>query len=54
LTAAGAETGANLVFHFGGDTYVYVDQGTAGLDDGDHLVKLVGIYDLDLLVGVVG
>jgi hypothetical protein len=54
LTAAGAETGANLVFHFGGDTYVYVDQGTAGLDDGDLLVKLVGTYDLDLLVGVVG
>jgi hypothetical protein len=33
---------------------VYVDQGTAGLDGGDLLVKLVGTSDLDLLVGVVG
>jgi hypothetical protein len=59
LTEAGASANNNLVFHFGGDTYVYVDKtsGTvngitsvAGLDDGDHLVKLVGIHDLDLLI----
>jgi len=50
LTAAGAATGARLVFQFGGDTYVYVDAGAAGLDDGDTLVKLTGNYDLDLLI----
>jgi hypothetical protein len=50
LTAAGADAGARLVFQFGGDTYVYVDAGVAGLDDNDQLVKLTGNYDLDLLI----
>ncbi len=54
LTEAGALTGtssANLVFAFGGDTYVYVDTTTAaGLDDADVLVKLTGAVDLDLLI----
>ena len=47
LTEAGnSAVGANLVFHFGGDTYVYSDVG-AGLDDSDILVKLTGTLDLD-------
>jgi hypothetical protein len=47
LTEAGnSAVGANLVFHFGGDTYVYSDVG-AGLDDTDILVKLTGTLDLD-------
>ena len=50
LTEAGAAAGANLVFAFGGDTYVYIDNGTAGLDDADGLVKLTGLVDLDLLI----
>jgi hypothetical protein len=50
LTEAGAATGANLVFAFGGDTYVYIDNGTAGLNDTDGLVKLTGAIDLDLLI----
>lgn len=52
LTQAGASTvGNNLVFAFGGDTYVYVDAGTAaGLDDGDTVVKLTGTLNLDLLI----
>lgn len=61
LTDAGAETDANLVFNFGGDTYVYSDRGSvqgytavAGFDDGDYVVRLVGNYDVDLLIGVVG
>jgi hypothetical protein len=53
LTDAGANGGAYNVFAFGGDTYVYIDQGTAGLDDADLLVKLVGTYDLDLLISAV-
>lgn len=42
----------NLVFQFGGDTYVFVDAGTdAGLiDAGDTVVKLTGLVDLDVLV----
>lgn len=53
LTEAGAAVGANLVFAFGGDTYVYVDNlvgGVGGLDDTDVLVKLTGAIDLDLLI----
>ena len=58
LTDAGAASGANLLFVFGGDTYAYVDlasggSSVAGLDDGDLLVKLVGTYDLDLLISAV-
>jgi hypothetical protein len=55
LTEAGAHTVTNvaadfLVFHFGGDTYVYNDTGAAGLDDADGLVKMTGLLDLDLLI----
>jgi S-layer protein len=53
LTEAGAAAGANLVFHFGGDTYVYSDKlvgGLGGLDDTDILVKLTGTLDLDQMI----
>jgi len=53
LTEAGASGTADLLFQFGGDTYVYKDKGTAGLTDDDILVKLVGTYDLDLLISAV-
>lgn len=54
LTEAGAATAGgaptdNLVFHFGGDTYAYVDTGADGLTDNDILVKLTGTLDLDQL-----
>lgn len=45
--AVGGVATDNLVFHFGGDTYVYVDTGTDGLTDNDILVKLTGTLDLD-------
>jgi hypothetical protein len=54
LTAAGANTTANLIFHFGGDTYIYIDDATAGLSDLDTVIKIVGTQDIDLLIGVVG
>jgi hypothetical protein len=65
LTEAGAAVDANddatdnLVFQFGGDTYVYQDidvagDGTAGLSDDDVLIKLTGTLDLDQLISVVG
>jgi hypothetical protein len=41
----------NVVFHFGGDTYVYQDTGVEGLTDNDFLVRLTGLQNLDLLVG---
>lgn len=54
----------NVVFHFGGDTYVYQDRGVVGgvagsaegLTDDDFLVRLSGLQNLDLLIGgsVVG
>ena len=47
---AGAVAMDNVVFHFGGDTYVYVDTGTDGLTDNDILVKLTGTLDLDQLI----
>jgi len=56
LTEAGAAATAggvatdNLVFHFGGDTYVYVDTGANGLTDNDVLVKLTGTLDLDQMI----
>ena len=42
-----------VVFNFGGDTYVYVDNvqnGVGGLSDNDTLVKLSGTLNLDLLL----
>lgn len=51
LVNAAASTSNELVFQYGGDTYVYVDAGTAGaLDNADLLVKLTGAINLDLLV----
>lgn len=45
----------NVVFNFGGNTYVYVDTGANGLTDSDQLVVLTGTLNLDLLLqsGVV-
>lgn len=40
----------SVVFHFGGNTYVYVDNGAAGLSDNDALVALSGTLNLDLLI----
>ena len=48
--AVGGVAKDNLVFHFGGDTYVYVDTGTDGLTDNDILVKLTGTLDLDQMI----
>ena len=51
LKAADGTTNVqNVVFHFGGNTYVYSDQGTEGLTDGDFLVALSGTLNLDLLI----
>jgi len=40
----------DVVFNFGGDTYVYRDLNTAGLDDTDVLIKMSGTLNLDLLL----
>lgn len=57
--AAAATAGNNLVFQYGGDTYVYVDNAAAAAGEtntvgtfgnGDLVVKLTGTIDLDLLV----
>ena len=47
-----ADLAANqVVFQFAGNTYLYVDGGTAGtLDSSDTVIKLTGAIDLDLLV----
>jgi len=51
LKAADGTTNVeNVVFHFGGNTYVYVDTGTNGLSDNDKLVILSGTLNLDLLI----
>lgn len=51
LKDAAASADNNLVFAFGGDTYVFVDAGTAGLiDAADTVVKLTGTVNLDLLI----
>jgi hypothetical protein len=60
LQAANLKGGANgttdidkVVFHFGGNTYVYVDNlvnNLGGLDDTDQLVQLSGTLNLDLLL----
>ena len=54
LTEAGASATDNLVFHFGGDTYIYGDDATDGLGDADVLIKLTGTLDLDQLITVIG
>ena len=55
LQAAGFKNAAgtdveNIVFHFGGDTYVYQDVGANGLTDTDALVRMTGTLNLDLLL----
>lgn len=50
---AAASTNQNVVFSFGGDTYVFIDTVNAAgnvLDAGDTLVKLTGAVNLDNLV----
>ncbi len=48
---AASTTADNVVFAFGGNTYIYVDDGVDDLvTDSDVLVKLTGTVDLDLLV----
>jgi hypothetical protein len=48
---AAAHNAPNLVFTFGGDTYVFQDVGTLGhIDYADVLVKLTGTVNLDALV----
>lgn len=51
LKEAAASADDSLVFHLGGDTYIYQDSVNTGLlDAGDTVVKLVGAIDLDLLL----
>ena len=55
LTAAGnhkvSGTDSELVvFQNGGNTYIYRDIGTNGLDDDDLVIELVGLVDLTLLI----
>lgn len=47
---AASTTADNVVFAFGGNTYIYVDEGDDLVTDTDVLVKLTGTVDLDLLV----
>jgi hypothetical protein len=59
LTNVGLLAAANVVFQFGGDTYVYSDINTgtgvsvAGLDAGDIVIKLTGLIDSSLLASVI-
>ncbi len=51
LKDAAASTSDNLVFAFGGDTYVFRDAGTLGsIDAADTVVKIVGTVSLDALI----
>ena len=55
LTASGSHTVAtvaaeNVVFQNGGNTYIYRDIGSNGLDDDDVVIELVGLVDLTLLI----
>lgn len=54
LTELGASTTAdNVVFQYGGDTYIYSDVGANGLTDNDVVIKLTGAIDLDMLVAAL-
>lgn len=54
LVDIGASTTAdNVVFQYGGDTYIYSDVGANGLTDNDVLIKLTGNIDLDMLVAAL-
>jgi len=51
LTQVAALASDNVVFQYGGDTYLFVDATGAGvLDSSDTVVKLTGLIDLDGLV----
>jgi len=51
IDLAASATKNEVVFAFGGDTYIYADNGTEAnfVDDADMLVKVTGLVDLDLL-----
>lgn len=53
LLAVGTSADANLLFQFGGNTYVYIDKNIAGATTDDVLIKLTGTLNLDLLADVV-
>jgi len=49
--AAASALGNDLVFHMGGNTYVYQDKGTDSIvDANDTVVQVVGQVNLDLLI----
>ncbi|HQS62960.1 MAG TPA: hypothetical protein PKV65_06220 [Acidovorax defluvii] len=52
IDLAASSSKNEVVFTFGGDTYIYADNGTDAnfVDDVDVLVKVTGTADLDLLV----
>ncbi|MGF6275041.1 hypothetical protein ABIB38_003438 [Massilia sp. UYP11] len=50
LTELGAAAADNVVFQYGGDTYIYSDVGANGLTNNDVVIKLTGTIDLDMLV----
>jgi hypothetical protein len=55
FTTTGNVARNTVVFSFGGDTYVYQDQGTANaVDAADIVVKLTGTMDLDVLILSLG
>ena len=45
-SAIGTASAKAAVFHFDGNTYVFNDAGTAGVDVGDSLVQLAGVQTL--------
>jgi hypothetical protein len=55
LTQVAASADDQVIFQFGGDTYIFVDATGAGvLDAADTLVKLTGNIDMDGLVLLLG
>jgi hypothetical protein len=55
VNAAASADGDELVFAFGNDTYIYVDNdGDDLVTDADIVVKLTDTVDLDLLVYALG
>jgi hypothetical protein len=49
--SAGVAANSAAVFEFGGDTYVYRQDATVGVNTGDGLIKLVGVTGLTLATG---
>jgi GTP cyclohydrolase III len=56
LKDAAASAHDSLVFQLGGDTYVFVDNGSAAgqIDATDTVVKLTGTVDLNALIVDLG